>query len=944
MKNVLFFCLLSIAIFTILIAYQSTIKTTKKKGLKQAFNKQAKVGMGIGTPEDKFARFTETYNMLADPSTGKIPPFMREKEMAFAKTLPTAKKSAKKSFDFKARGPYNVGGRTRAFAMDVRNEAVMLAGSVSGGLWKSVDAGESWYKVTSAMQNLSITTIVQDVREGHQDDWYFGTGELFGASQSSTGAFYFGNGVYKSTDNGENWTVLPNTSGNPVQSFSSEWQGIWRIAIDASNMDETEIYVASYARIHRSVDGGKNWTVAFGTGINGDISYFTDVSITSEGVVYVALSKENEIIQSGNGAKGGIWRSATGKGDFVNILPEDFPTSYNRIALGIAPSDENQIYFAVANVDSLAGKRASTPTQDDEFNGLWKYIYKGDDGSGEGGEWFDLTQNIYRGPDQFDDFYVQGGYDLTVAVKPDDPDVVFLGGTNLFRSTDGFSTADNIEHIGGYEVGASLPIVKSYPNHHADQHGLLFLPSDPNVLFSYHDGGVSKTTNCLARNVEWETLNNGYISSQFYTLAIDHSEINNQIMGGLQDNGTYFTNKVDSAAAWAKPYGADGGYCAIPGGQDYVIVSTQRGRMLKIKTDIDGNALEYQRFDPALERSDFAFINAFTLDPSTNDNLYMPIGAKLWIREAISEIPFENNFDSTSVGWKIYPDTIQKANTIFTRITPSRANPFNRLYLGSNSKNVYRIDKINNEDITTFTNVTGAAFPGEAFVSDIAVNPHNGSKALVAFSNYNVYSIFYTEDSGESWEKVAGNLEQFSSGNGNGPSVRVVDILPNEDRAYQYFAGTSIGLFQTSELKGDSTVWEHVAAGTIGNSIVTAIESREEDAYVAVATHGNGVFSANTPDDPFVDIETPVIFNGVKVYPNPVSDVLNIQFKMAKPTSVQFNLYDELGRNIEEVSKSLKARQGAQQMKFNVAHLPKGIYYYELKSENYQHSGGVVLE
>ncbi len=911
--------------------------------LKNRLNKTAGISMGIGTPEDKFARFTETYTMLVDPATQKVPPYMRQREMAFAKTLPVAK-TAKKEMDFKARGPYNVGGRTRAFAIDVRNESVMFAGSVSGGLWKSTNGGKAWYKVTAATQNLSITTIAQDPREGHQDEWYFGTGELFGASQGESGAFYFGNGIFKSTDNGETWEILPNTATNIINEFQSEWQGIWRIAIDASNKVQTEIYVASYARIHRSLDGGKTWSVVFGTGLNNQVSYFTDVALTSTGVVYAAFSKENNIVANGNGARGGIWRSKTGMGDYVNILPENFPPSYNRIAIGIAPSDENQVYFAVANVDSLYGKRASTPTQGDEFNALWKYVYESGDGSEAGGKWANLTENIYRGPDQFDDFYVQGGYDLMVAVKPDDPNTVFIGGTNMFRSTDGFSTKDNIDHVGGYGIGAKLPLVGEYPNHHPDLHGAVFSKNNPKVMYSFHDGGISKTLDCTADEVEWETLNNGYISSQFYTLAIDKADTNNFVMGGLQDNGTYFTNRDDSLAKWTKPYGADGGYCAMPDGRDYFIVSTQRGRLIKVEKDLHGNPLNYQRFDPALARSEFAFINAFTLDPETNDKLYMPIGNKLWIREALSQIPIENNFDSTSVGWKIYPDSLKVTDRIFTRITASQANPFFRVYLGTNTSNVYRIDKINSAKNTSFSNVTGTNFPSGAFVIDIAVNPHNGNKVMVAFSNFNIYSIFYSEDAGESWTKVAGNLEQFANGSGNGPSIRAIDILPKTDGSYQYFAGTTIGLFYTTDLNGEDTEWSLVAPHTIGNNIIAAIETREADGYVAVATHGNGVFTANTPtDEPFVFVEEePEIFQHLKAYPNPTSDVFNLLFSSVISEPLAIQIYNELG--VLVLNKTIPVGNPSLQVTFNVADLPKGLYYYQMEVNGFSKGDSFMVQ
>jgi len=924
---------LTLTVACLILMVFSTKNRSKKSAssLQGKFNKSSKVAMGIGTKADKFARFTEAQKMLIDPATGKVPAYMRAKELAFAKTLVNNNKLSKKEFEFKPRGPYNVGGRTRAFAIDVGDENVMLAGSVSGGVWKTKDGGQNWYKVTTAEQNISITTIVQDAREGHQSEWYFGTGELFGASQGEAGAFFTGNGVYKSTDSGETWQILAATSTSNIQ-FSSVWQGIWRIAIDYSNLNETEIYVATYAAIQKSTDGGQSWTRVLGTSTGQNISYFTDVAIDDNGVVYATLSKENNIISTGNGPNGGIWRSADGT-NFTKILPPNFPPNYNRIALAIAPSNQNLLYFLVANVTPEYGKEGVVPTQNPEYNALWKYEYLKGDGNGEDGQWTDLTKNIYIGPNQFDDFYVQGGYDLTVAVKPDDENVVLIGGTNLYRSTDAFSSLDNSTHIGGYGIGEKLPRVDVYPNHHPDQHGMVFSKNDANVMYSYHDGGVSKTNNIMANDVIWETLNNGYISSQFYTLAIDKENSNNTVMGGLQDNGTYYTNTNLEEEDWRKPYGADGAYCFIIPNENYVIVSTQLGRLLKVNIDAEGNPLAYQRFDPALDRDEFDFINALAINPINYNTLYMPIGNQLWIRDEIDAIKVENVFDSTSVGWKVYPETIA-SNLTFTRVAATVTNPFRRLYLGTNNGRVYKIDKVNNFDATEFTNITPTQFP-TAYVSDLAVNPNNGNELMVSFSNYGVYSIFYTADGGENWQKVAGNLEQFSSGNGNGPSIRVVDILPdaNDNTLTNYFAGTSVGLFNTTQLNGEETVWNMLNVETISHSIVSAVESRVVDGFVAIATHGNGVFSANTPSNPVTTIEQAANSVELKIFPNPVNKVLHINFTLAAAQNISFKVYDVLGRTVDQYEEELFFAEGNHQHQIEVATLPAGIFYIEMKTD-----------
>lgn len=98
-------------------------------------------------------------------------------------------------------GPNNVGGRTRAIALDRRDSKVVITGGVRGGIWKSIDDGETWKHIPGLIANESIMSIAQDPVE--LDHWYAVTGELVGA-----GANFFGGGIYRSTDNGESWELF----------------------------------------------------------------------------------------------------------------------------------------------------------------------------------------------------------------------------------------------------------------------------------------------------------------------------------------------------------------------------------------------------------------------------------------------------------------------------------------------------------------------------------------------------------------------------------------------------------------------------------------------------------------------------------------------------------------------------------------------------------------
>ena len=101
--------------------------------------------------------------------------------------------------------------------------------------------------------------IIQDTRDGKTNIWYAGTGELSGSSGTATGAYYYGQGIFKSIDGGNTWTVIPFTNGGSTTTFDSDFDGVWNIAIDLSNTTQDEIYAATYGGIYKTTDGGLNW-------------------------------------------------------------------------------------------------------------------------------------------------------------------------------------------------------------------------------------------------------------------------------------------------------------------------------------------------------------------------------------------------------------------------------------------------------------------------------------------------------------------------------------------------------------------------------------------------------------------------------------------------------------------------------------------------------------
>ncbi len=884
---------------------------------------------------------------LAGPD-GTIPVNMRQKELAYAATLPSdvslrqaaGARSMVPQATWNSRGPWNVGGRTRAFAIDVLDENHFIAGSVSGGIWSSNDAGATWTKITPSLNYHGITCLVQDTRPGHESTWYAGSGEAYGQSASGGGAYYLGNGMLKSTDNGATWQPVASTVTNTPQTFESAWDMNWNLAIDQRDTLDDVIYAANLAGVYKSSNGGGSWAAVRGGNLS-NYSYFTDVAVTRDsGIVYATLSSD------GAASSNGIWRSTDQGGTWTKISTSLFGDSLcNRVVIGINPSNENELYF-LGNTNGL-GMPDTNFVGSIEHNVLWRYTYLGGNGSGSGGMWEDLSMNLPTGQlfGMFGDFNAQGSYDLVVRVKPDDPNTVFIGGTNIYRNTNRFNDTTNTEYVGGYLKYSALPVISSYPNHHPDQHTMTFLPSNPDVLISTNDGGVFRTNDCSAPVVNWTSLNNGYLTTQFYTIAIDHATAGNDIIvAGAQDNGTWYTNNANLTTPWTTPRGGDGSYCAIADGQSAYYFSIQNGKMMRALLDGTGNVTSFARIDP-IGGSKYQFINPFALDPNNNNIMYLAGGKYLWRNDDLSGIPMVNNWDSISTNWVQWTDSVPTTLSEITAVTVCKT-PANRVYYGTDKKRVYRVDNANTGTPTP-VDISATTFPAAGFVSCVAADPNNGDNVLVVFSNYNTYSLFYSSDAGLTWQKVAGNLEQGSNstGSGNGPSLRWASFLPVSD-GMVYLVSTSTGIYATDTLNGTSTVWVRQSDDLIGTQVCDMTDVRVSDGLVVLATHSSGIYSTHlTSVNDIVTVHdfAPVVSLETQLYPNPARDLVNISYSLDRASDVEILLLDELGRTVRKVNRGQNA-QGLHSEQLNVGDLAAGIYYVRLRAGEIVETKAVVIQ
>jgi hypothetical protein len=777
-----------------------------------------------------------------DPSLGVIPADMRERELAFARKLAENigdEKSYEQAQGFatwRSRGPWNIGGRTRAIAFDVRDANTIILGAVSGGVWRSTDAGATWTICTKPDQLHSIACVAQDTRKGFENIWYAGTGEIYGNSAQISG-----NGILKSTDNGVTWSPLPSTISTSIPA-SHQFAYSWRVVVHPQR-DTQEVYVGTArAGLYRTTNGGSAWTPVLSSN-----SLFSDVIITRNGTLYAAFGGFTGT-QGAIASRWGVYRSTNGT-TWTNVTPPDMKNTVKRIVLAEVPQNPEQVFVLAETPDE--GAKGSTIYRGEErfeWHSLWKYTRT----STDTGVWENRSANIPLTDEQRGDFYSQGGYDLLVKVSPHDSNLVVIGGTNLYRSSDGFSSTKSSKWIGGYwKPTPSFDKYSSYKDHHPDQHDVLFHPADPKQMYSANDGGVYVTDDIRADSVAWRDLNRGYLTTQFYTVDIPNIEgyeTSKMIIGGMQDNSVWYQRQDNepTTTPWLRVGGGDGAYSYFAeGGPSFSLYySSQQGRVYYMRYDTTGAELFRKRIDP-IGPKDYLFINPYAPHPVDQHVIYMAGGDKLWRLNDVNLIPAGNS-DSTLIGWDSLPNSVGAAQISCVLASTTPDGNHHRVYYGTSAGKIFRLDSAERSE-TTPRDITSSAMRSGAYVNSISIDPRDRNHLVACLSNYGVVSIFESFNAGESWQAIAGNLEENLSGTGNGPAVNWAAIRPYDQTTTVIIAATSTGLYFTPQTNGMSTVWTPTATEELGNvpcdMVVTRMSTDPKaDRAIAVATHGRGTW------------------------------------------------------------------------------------------------------
>jgi len=373
-------------------------------------------------------------------------------------------------------GPSNVGGRVRALAFDPGNPNRLLAGTASGGLWISPDAGNTWRANQDFLPNLSITALVFD--RANPAIVYLGTGE---ASQGLVGI-----GAFKSTDGGTTWQYIAAT--NP--DVNPDWRFVNRLAVHPV---QTQVLLAALTNnnrasgaIYRSTDAGASWTrVSNAKAL--DIAF--DPNQPSN-----ALAGLDDGTLAYSRDAGATWARTD-----VLIASPDGRSDTARAEIAFARS---QTGVAYASIDNNKGE-------------IWR--------SNDSGATWQLLSN----PQHLNE---QGFYDNAIWVDPLDANHVVAGGLDIYQSRDG--GASFVKVSDWRQAPAS-----AHADHHALVSPPDFSPSNPR-LFNGNDGGVYRTTNVYAvQSLGWLNMNEGLAVTQFYSGA-GRTAAGGRIIGGTQDNGS----------------------------------------------------------------------------------------------------------------------------------------------------------------------------------------------------------------------------------------------------------------------------------------------------------------------------------------------------------------------------------------------------------------------
>lgn len=682
-------------------------------------------------------------------------------------------------------GPGTMSGRITAIEGVNKDGKTLYVGTAGGGIWKSTNAGASFKPIFDRYcQSIGALAIDQE----KPSVVYAGTGE-----SNMRNSVSIGNGLYKSTDGGDNWTKIGLDSTEHIS----------KIVIDPKNSNT--VFVAApgplwsdseHRGLYKSNDGGKTWEKSLYISTKAGCA---DVSIDplNPSTIYATTWEFRRLPYLFNsGGKGsGIYKSLDG-GKTWKELTNGLPAKpFGRTALALAPSAPENLIAIVEAKDTKM------------------YISK--DG-GESWKEQSATMNVVSRP-----FYFS-----TLVIDPRDPKRVYRPAYSFAYSDDGGYSFAEASGDGGWV--------------HPDHHALWINPNNTNQMYLGTDGGVYIS---LDRGVTWIFVANLPVG-QFYQVALDNQEPY-RIFGGLQDNGSWYAPSAKpnglSNGDWTAIYGGDG-FWTVPDLTDPNIAYAeyQGGNMARI----DLRTLKSVTIKPQAAATEaklrWNWNTPIHVGLKNPGNLYT--GAQFlfkstdkgtnWTRISpdLTTNDRKKQEQENSGGLSADNTSAENHTTIYT-ISESPLDE-NIIWVGTDDGNLQYTLDAGKTWTNVSSNIAAAGLPAQTWVSSVAPSKFNKQVIYASFDNhmYGDHTTYVgkSSDMGKTWTL-------FKSSEFTGFAHKIKEDLVNKDLL---FIGTEMGLF--ASVTGGRE-WFRMKNRIPEYALVRDIAIHPVTHDLVLGTHGRGI-------------------------------------------------------------------------------------------------------
>jgi photosystem II stability/assembly factor-like uncharacterized protein len=725
-----------------------------------------------------------------------------------------------------------ISGRTNGIAFHPTNQNIFYIAAAQGGVWKTTDGGINWTALTDGLPTLACGDIAVD--QTNPNIIYLGTGELNYSSDSQ-----YGNGIYKSTNAGASWIQVATVSlvGNRCS----------QIAIDPTNSNI--VYMAGNLGVFKSTNAGINWvTTSSGTNANCLI-----ISSVSPQTIYITTG----------GTSAGLIRKSTDGGSTWVTLTNGLPSSgMGRIQLALANSNQQILYASISNSSGA-------------LVGLYRTTNAGSNWTSQ------ATSPNYLSS--------QGWYDNAVCVNPTNPDLVLVGGLDIYSSSTGGTSLTQKTSWSSTSQGNFA---------HADIHCLKY---NGTVFYCCSDGGVYKSTN---NGTNWTDLNRNLSTLQYQSADYDPTDLLS-FQGGTQDNNKMTT--TNGGVQWIQRTTGDGGYTIVdPVNTNYVYGQYVNGSIQR-----SGNkGISFTNITPS-GSSGGLFYNPYEMAPGDHNTIVFG-RADIWKTTSATTA-------TTSSGWTQIATTTVVGGSV-SAIGISSTN-INKIYIGTSNGRIL---------VTTDNGTTWSTQTGFSYVSDFVVDKTNDNICYATIGGTGGVQVLKTINGGANWTSITGNL----------PNIAANSVVLRTFTPRMIFVGTDIGVFQTTN---EGVNWVSFNSG-LPSVEVYDMKYKQSIGMILVATHGRGcwTFDLNTVVgiDPFGQI--PLKYSLNQNYPNPFNPTTNIVFDLAKYGNVRLEIYNVNGRKIDNLING-NMNAGHYSVQWDASAYSSGVYFYKLISGEFSETKKMML-